>query len=129
MSVLAIEVISTGRILTLLADRSLGLASLQENLRRTGASKLYYGLFHLALELAIENGRPANGSKSRHTQLWNWYKSRTDTKDLATIGFELKQIREHADYDLEESFFYTGDELFILVHDAFKLLEKERQRT
>lgn len=75
-----------------------------EALRRSGVSRAYYAIYHLAEDFAIANLSYAPPGTARHTALWGFYKRQFGNVDCQEVGAILSNLwnwRRQCDYDKE----------------------------
>src|SRR5271167_1096060 len=90
----------------------------EEAALRSAVSRVYYYVYHLALERAERNGFAPTRGESTHVQQWRLFKKSPEPTclNLAEIALRLKERRERADYN--NSFVRLAEEIQPLLTDA-----------
>jgi hypothetical protein len=72
-----------------------------ESYLRTGVSRAYYYVFHLARQRLIDNRFPILEKQDSHKQVWEKFNASPDhrCRKLAETAKRLKEKREVADYE------------------------------
>lgn len=85
---------------------------------RSGISRAYYYIYHLALTRAKANDFKALPGEATHTQLWRVFSAspEPDCRRLALIAVRLKEKRERADY--QDYYARVAEEVSVVLADA-----------
>jgi hypothetical protein len=98
-----------------------------EGLRRTGISRIYYHIYHVALSYATAPGPGAyqpNPNEQSHKSLWKWFEDRGH-RDVKHEARKYLNKRVAADYHPYDTFSADAQTWIKLAEDTIFLIQSK----
>jgi len=91
---------------------------------RSALSRIYYFVYHLAMDRANSNGFALFPGEAAHKQLWRNFIESPDPecRSLGLIAGRLKEKRERADYNI--IYPRLADEMMVTISEAEKFADR-----